>query len=125
AELVDARTAYARAADGPAVEYTPADLHVANESLQIAERSFEDKDDPALIRDLAYIAMRQVERAESAARTIMHERGLDATEKHEGQLAKADARATKDELARTQAQLGDAHDANAASATALATEKQA
>ena len=66
-ELVDARAAYARAADGPAKDHTPAELHVARDSLIVAERAFTDDGDTVLVRDQAYIAQRKAELAEVLA----------------------------------------------------------
>lgn len=123
-ELVDARTAYKRASDGPAKKYTPAALHVASESLDVAERSFARADDPGLVRDLAYIAMRKVEIAESSARTAMYELGILASTSEEERLEDASAKKTKAELAAAQQALGDQRNAGAVSAMALANERQ-
>jgi len=41
-ELVDARAAYQSASKGPAAQQSPAELHVAKQSLDVAERSFND-----------------------------------------------------------------------------------
>ena len=41
-ELVDARAAYQTATKGPAAQQTPAELHVAKQALDQAERSFND-----------------------------------------------------------------------------------
>lgn len=40
-ELIDARSAYDTASKGPAIQYAPGDLHVAQESLATAEASFQ------------------------------------------------------------------------------------
>jgi outer membrane protein OmpA-like peptidoglycan-associated protein len=69
-ELTDARAAYDRASHGPAQDLTPADVHVARTSLEDAERAFDAEGDSALTRDLAYVAMRRSEIAESKARTM-------------------------------------------------------
>ena len=44
-ELVDARAAYQTASKGPAAQQSPAELHVAKQSLDQAERSFSDDGD--------------------------------------------------------------------------------
>ncbi len=69
-ELASARTAYARAATGPAASLNPTDLHTAKESLDAAEKSFEDDGDTQTTRDLGYTAERHAETAESHARTM-------------------------------------------------------
>ena len=64
-ELVDARTAYDRAAASNAPKLVPAELHVARESLDLAERKFADDPDSQDTIDSAYIAMRKAQRAEA------------------------------------------------------------
>lgn len=98
AELVDARAAYQRASQGPSKQYTPAELHVAKNSLLLAERSFRDREDTWLIRGKAYIAMRKAQLAESLARTHMYQMGLKAAELQEERLEEQDAAQTKAEL---------------------------
>ena len=56
-ELVDARAAYQAAAKGPAAQQSPAELHVAKQSLDQAERSFNDDGDSATTKDFAYVAI--------------------------------------------------------------------
>jgi outer membrane protein OmpA-like peptidoglycan-associated protein len=48
----------------------PADLHLAKETLDSAEKSFVDNGDTQETRDVAYTAERRVEIAESRARTV-------------------------------------------------------
>jgi outer membrane protein OmpA-like peptidoglycan-associated protein len=98
AELVDARAAYKRATEGPSKQYTPAELHVAKNSLLVAERSFRDREDTWLIRSQAYIAMRKAQLAESLARTQMYQKGLAAAQMQQEQLEEQDAAQTKAEL---------------------------
>jgi len=69
-DLVTARTAYDRASHGPAAQLDPADLHLAKETLDTAEKSFVDNGDTQDTRDLAYTADRRSEIAESRARTV-------------------------------------------------------
>jgi outer membrane protein OmpA-like peptidoglycan-associated protein len=64
-ELVDARAAYDRAAASNASKLVPAELHVARESLDLAERKFADDPDSQDTVDSAYIAMRKAQRAEA------------------------------------------------------------
>jgi outer membrane protein OmpA-like peptidoglycan-associated protein len=68
-ELVNARTAYDRAAHDSTARLDPADLHTARQSLDVAEKSFKQDGDVLQTRDVAYTAERQVQIAESRART--------------------------------------------------------
>jgi outer membrane protein OmpA-like peptidoglycan-associated protein len=98
AELVEARTAYQRASTGPAKDYNPAGLHVAKNSLLLAERSFQKGEDNWLIRGQAYIAMRKAQLAEAAARTKMYEQKLAEAKIRQEQLEDQQAANTKAEL---------------------------
>jgi outer membrane protein OmpA-like peptidoglycan-associated protein len=69
-DLVTARTAYDRASHGPAAALDPADLHVARETLDLAEKSFVDTGDSRETRDIAYTADRRTQIAESRARAL-------------------------------------------------------
>jgi outer membrane protein OmpA-like peptidoglycan-associated protein len=72
-ELASARSAYDRAASGPAASLNPTDLHTAREALDEAERSFKAEGDTQVTRDLGYTAERRTETAESKARTMQAE----------------------------------------------------
>lgn len=76
-ELVDARAAYERAAQGPAQDLNPADLHVAKTSLEEAELAFKEEGASEITRDLAYIARRRAELAEANARAIAAAREVE------------------------------------------------
>ncbi len=117
-ELVDARVAFDRASEGPAKKYTPAELHLAETSLALAEDTFADENNTLLVRNQAYIAMRKAELAESMARTIKYERGLTASELREELLEDQDASRTKTDLAA-------AEDASAETSRELAAAKTA
>jgi len=62
-ELVNARSAYRIASDGPAAQLAPAELHKANEALKLAEESFLKESDSYKTKDLAYVAQRKSEKA--------------------------------------------------------------
>ena len=64
-ELVDAREAYNHAANGPAAQLVPAQLHLAEEALKGAEECFEDGPEAPKTVDMAYVALRKAEWAES------------------------------------------------------------
>jgi len=67
-ELLNARTAYARATQGPAAQLEPADLHSAKKALDEAEHQFDEDGDGQETKDYAYTAQRRVEIAEARAR---------------------------------------------------------
>jgi outer membrane protein OmpA-like peptidoglycan-associated protein len=68
-ELADARRAYQTASQGPAAQVAPADLHKARESLDVAERSFEDAPKSQKTKDLSYVAERKSEMADALGKT--------------------------------------------------------
>jgi outer membrane protein OmpA-like peptidoglycan-associated protein len=78
-DLIAARGVYDRASQGPAAQLDPADLHVAKDTLDLAEKSFTDNGDTRGTRDLAYTAGRRAEIAESHARTLQFDRQKAAT----------------------------------------------
>jgi outer membrane protein OmpA-like peptidoglycan-associated protein len=74
AELVDARAAYATAAD-TATESAPTELHAALLALNSAEATFKDAPKSVEVKDRAYIAQRRAELASARAAIFMsHER---------------------------------------------------
>ena len=79
-ELTTARTSYARASSGPAVQLLPADLHKAKIVLDAAETSFADEKGSQKTIDLAYIADRTIQTVEAQARTVLAD-----TDGHQGQ----------------------------------------
>jgi len=62
-ELVNARSAYQHASEGPAAQLVPAELHKANVALDLAEQSFQKDPDSQKTKDLAYVAQRKAEQA--------------------------------------------------------------
>ena len=62
-ELVNARSAYQLASEGPAQQYVPSELHKAHEALNLAEESFQKEPDSDKTKDLAYVAQRKAEQA--------------------------------------------------------------
>jgi len=62
-ELVNARSAYQFASEGPAEQFAPAELHKAHEALDLAEQSFQKDPDSYKTKDLAYVAQRKSELA--------------------------------------------------------------
>jgi len=62
-ELVNARSAYRNASEGPAEQLAPAELHKAHEALVLAEQSFQKDPNSHKTKNLAYIAQRKSEQA--------------------------------------------------------------
>jgi outer membrane protein OmpA-like peptidoglycan-associated protein len=116
-ELANARTAYDRAQKGPTAQLDPADLHTAKETLDAAERSFNDDGDSQETRDTAYTAERRVEIAEAKART------LQATQQKDQTLAQMHASETAT-VQHTAAALGRAKEQLASQNQQLATKDQ-
>ncbi len=91
-ELVDARTAYQRASEGPAEQLVPAELHRAHEALDLAEQSFRKEPDSFKTKDLAYVAQRRAELAETLAAIAADEADKDKAnadfEKQQAEIVK-------------------------------------
>ncbi len=111
-ELVDARASYQSACKGPAAQQSPAELHVAKQSLDVAERAFADDGDSSSTKDFAYIATRKAQLADASARADLAVKERETAER-EAQSVQAsqlsDARSqlstTKSSLEKTQEQL--------------------
>lgn len=122
--LVDARAAYQRAARGPAAQVNPAQLHVAETSLALAERTYEDEGASENARDRAYVATRKSELAEVQAAIALAERNT-ALAARRVQAAKAqDQLTTERDLDTTRAQLAGQTRVVANQTVQLASEKQ-
>src|SRR6187200_1544228 len=67
-ELIDARLAYQRASAGPAREEASDYLLAAERALRRADEAYQSAPKSEEARDLAYVARRRVEIAESRAR---------------------------------------------------------
>jgi len=109
-ELVDARKAYQKAASGDAAQQTPAELDDAKKALDVAERSFNEDGDAPQTKDLAYVANRKAELADSTARLALAKKAREAAEREAQNLqvdelhkARTDLASTKDQLAREKA----------------------
>lgn len=127
-ELVTARAEYQSAAQGVAAQQNPAELHVAKQALDVAERSFNDDGDSAATKDFAYIATRKAQLADTTARATLAIKEREAAEREAQTVqasALADARSqlhsTKDQLAQEKSAR---EAAEKAAARALADLKQ-
>jgi outer membrane protein OmpA-like peptidoglycan-associated protein len=87
-ELADARAAYNRAASGPAAEVNPAQLHVAKQTLVLAEQTFEDEGESFRAKDRAYVAMRKAQLAEVQARILQADKEA-AQWRHQAEVSEA------------------------------------
>jgi outer membrane protein OmpA-like peptidoglycan-associated protein len=109
-ELVDARAAYQSAAKGPAAQQSPAELHVAKQSLDTAERSFNDDGDSPLTKDFAYIAIRKAQLADASARAALALKEKEAAEREAQSLTGDHLRRAQSELASTKQNLEKTQD---------------
>jgi outer membrane protein OmpA-like peptidoglycan-associated protein len=120
-ELVDARSAYSRAASGDAAELSPGALNDAHAALKAAEKSYKDDDDEMVMRGKAYIALRKAEKAEvlasaEKARQMEAQANMEANSKQNRAAAAQQERleSTEEALARSNAALaGEAARADA------------
>ncbi len=117
-EMVDARNAYHRASDGPAQTYAPADLYEAGKVLDKAEAELESNGDSFRLRDLAYVALRKSEIAESRAQIAQ-----DQEEIANAKVAASNVRDTQ--LTQTREELLNETQARSAADTALVQERDA
>jgi outer membrane protein OmpA-like peptidoglycan-associated protein len=107
-ELMNAHTAYDRASHGQAAQLAPADLHSAQEQLNVAQASFDKNGDTPDTRDLAYAAQRKAELAEVRASAIASEQQaaeakvqLDTLKDQQVKLTSAELSATRQQLQAT------------------------
>lgn len=105
--LIEAREAYSQAEHGAALQYDPAALHDAKQSLQNAEAMYDDGADTTKVEDAAYVAMRRSQRAEAEGRTAqLNSQKAEAERLARQNQAKRTEEAQK-QLEATRAQLAD------------------
>lgn len=109
-ELVDARAAYQTASTGPAAQQSPADLHVAKQALDQAERSFVDEGDAPETKDFSYVAIRKAELADASARTALAIKEKEAAERDAQNLQGEQLRKAQNDLASTRSNLEKTQD---------------
>jgi len=124
-ELINARTAYARASTGPAAQLKPAELHKAKGALDAAEASFVEEKGSQKTIDLAYIAERNVEVVESQTRSAQTAQTLEAAKRTYDDKQRALAKNTRAVLADTRVQLTEARKGQAQEAQQLGAEQAA
>ena len=117
-ELVNARSAYQHASEGPAEQLAPAELHKAHEALVLAEQSFQKEPDSYKTKDLAYVAQRKSEQAGAL--------GAMAADKASKDKANADFQKKQTEIVKQGKQdLSDSEKQHADRLAAMAAEQAA
>jgi outer membrane protein OmpA-like peptidoglycan-associated protein len=124
-ELVDARAAYDHASQGQASKLDPADLHVARESLDVAEKKFADDPDSQDVIDDSYIAMRKAQRAEALGNFAAANGSLAMAAENRTKTQQEIINAQQGQLENTQASLAKTHDALEKQKEMTAQERQA
>jgi outer membrane protein OmpA-like peptidoglycan-associated protein len=104
-ELHNARHAYTQASQGPAAQLAPAQLDTARQALERANMAFGSGADEAVVRDLAYVAERQVAIAVSSAGLEQANRNIASYEKEEEELRRKQQTATHSALERMKKEL--------------------
>ncbi|WP_437827202.1 OmpA family protein [Sorangium sp. So ce1153] len=104
-ELVDARSSYTRAAEGPAANLAPAQLDTAKQALSRAEGAFNEDPEAQQTRDLAYIAERKAREAEAAAELQQAQRDKAEAEQNFKELSQQQLASAKDALQSGQQQI--------------------
>jgi outer membrane protein OmpA-like peptidoglycan-associated protein len=100
-ELVDARAAYNAAANGPAAQYNPSDLHVAKTSLDRAEQWYAQDPGAPETATQSYLALRRSQIAAAQGQA-----GLAIAQRDQAERALVQAQAQA--LAQTRADLDQA-----------------
>ena len=113
-ELINARSAYRRASQGPAPAATPRDMDTAKKQLEVAETSFERDGDTQGTRDQAYLALRKTEYAEVIARTLQADQATGATVEAMHADERKTVASTAAALGRTKSELATQEAANRA-----------
>lgn len=124
-ELVDARAAYVHAEAGPASKLVPAELHVARESLDVAEQAFGNAPDSQDAIDSAYIALRKIQRAEALGNAAVAERDRAKAEQAASRAERAMLEHTQGKLRTSEAELQRERDALAKQTQATEAERAA
>ena len=124
-ELTTARTSYARASSGPAVQLLPAELHKAKIVLDAAETSFADEKSSQKTIDLAYIADRTIQTVEVQARTVLSTQTIAKAKQDYQDKQSVAAKKTQATLVKTRLQLSDSQAGQAKEAAQLGAEHAA
>jgi len=79
-ELIEARTTYTSAVNGPTAQTVPADVENARKALADAERAFEDEPNAQKTKDAAYVAHRKALLAVSKGHIAVNEKAVAAAD---------------------------------------------
>jgi outer membrane protein OmpA-like peptidoglycan-associated protein len=120
--LVDARNAYQRAAESPAEQLAPDQLHAAETFLKTAERTYDDEGDSPTLRDRAYVAMRKAQLAEAQAGIVQANMEVKRVEEQNRADVQSAHEAATNELDATRAELANARGVNVAQNQQLQAE---
>ncbi len=124
-ELVDAREAYRHAEAGAASKMVPAELHVARESLDAAERSFADSPGSWDTIDSAYIALRKSQQAEALGNAAVAVQNKEAADKEARREQQDLLRSTEGALAKERTSLARERESLAKEKEVTAAERAA
>jgi len=131
-ELLAARAEYQKASDSSTAKVNPAGLHEAKNSLDNANKSFEQDPKSEYTRDISYVALRKVQLAVAqahieSANLEKAQAGLDKQKTTEVALAQSETRLSNSEEQRRQGaeQLSRSDQALQTSGQQLDAEKQA
>ncbi|AUX45080.1 hypothetical protein SOCE26_065610 [Sorangium cellulosum] len=124
-ELVDARSSYSRASQGPASTLAPAQLDNARQALSRAEGAFIEDPEAQQTRDLAYVAERKAREAEAAAAIEQAQRDKAAAEDNFKELSQQQLASAKDALQTGQQQIERERQARAQAESARLTAESA
>ncbi len=104
-ELVSARAAYRDAADGPAKDLVPDKLLEAKQALDAAESKYDDDENSAQARTLAYIAHRRAQIAVAAAGVSTANKDVEIAEREYKEQLELSLKTSRDRLGRTEKSL--------------------
>lgn len=104
-ELVSARATYEEASESQAKELVPDQLLTARQALDAAEREFDDDDNSARARTLAYVAQRKALLAMAGAGVEAAKKLYAEADREYRELLETTAKSSKDKLGKTQAEL--------------------
>jgi outer membrane protein OmpA-like peptidoglycan-associated protein len=124
-ELVEAREAYQHAQAGNASKYVPAELHVAHESLDTAEKAFGDSPTAPDTIDDAYIALRKAQRAEALGNAAASIEAKEHADREVGKTQQEMLTSDEARLRATQGELAQERDSVAKAKAETAAEHAA
>jgi len=124
-ELVDARAAYQRAQASKGAALSPVPLHEAKLALDQAESAFNEDSEAQRTKDLAYVAERKAEFAESQGNTSDATAQKEQAQKDLATLQADDLTKTRQGLQAARGELSKTKDQLNMTAEQLAAEKKA